>query len=363
MAIARLKDSGLAAHSVYALDATTLLSTDLVVTPVRTKENRLKLISWRYNNDGTLLRVADSGNTGAFVGSVACPPLCAPGRIFTALRQGEQLTLMEWKCDTATGTPSVITSGVSGSSVTGLGASLGPADSYISLVRNTEGRLQLASWKQGVLGKLGEAMAGPVSAVTRPVASGSMLTTAVILGCAERLRLIVWSLAASGEITRLGDSDNQAGTVSRISCAHIAGKWATAVRDGNGLLKVIFWDITAAGAPKRIGDSGPRGDEIIDVDIAGLDFNDVAFGGADIEWRVVTAVRTKNSKLRVLTWAWKQATEKVVVVDDSGEQPETISLLRLLNVTNSRFLTAVRDDATATTTQPGHLKLITWKIP
>jgi hypothetical protein len=362
MAIARLKDSGQSAHAVYGLDAATLLSTDLIVTPVRTKENRLKLITWRYDNDGHLSRLADSGNNGAFVSGLSCPPLCAPGRIFTTLRQGERLALMEWKCNTATGTPSVITSGVLGSSVTGLGASLGRADSYISLVRNTAGRMQLASWSQGALGKLGESAAGPVSAVYRPVAVGNVLTTAVILGCAERLRLIAWSLEPNGDIKRIGDSENQAGAVSRISCAHIAGKWATAVRDGNGRLKVIFWDI-AGGVLNRIGDSGTTGYEIIDVDIAGLDFNDVAFGGADIEWRVVTAARTKNWKLRLTTWAWKQATGKVVAVDDSGEQPETISLLRLLNITNSRFLTAVRDNATATEAQPGHLKLITWKIP
>jgi hypothetical protein len=228
-------------------------------------------------------------------------------------------------------------------------------------VRNTAGRLQLASWKQGVLGKLGEATAGPISAVSRPVAVGSWLTTPVILACDERLRLIVWSLSANGDITRLGDSDNQAGSVSRISCAHIGGKWATAVRDGNGRLKVIFWDIIG-GVPKRIGDSGSNGYEIIDVDIVGLDFNDVDFGGAEVEWRVVTAVRTKNWKLRLITWAWKQATGKVELVDDSREQPEMISLLRLLNVANSRFVTAVRDDVSATDTQPGHLKLITWKI-
>src|SRR5215475_511848 len=112
MAIARLKDSSQAAHAVYAVDATQLLSTDLLVTPVRTKEDRLKLITWRTDNDGRVSRLTDSGNSGGFVNSVACPSLCAPGRIFTALRQGDQLALMEWKCDTATGALSVMTSGV-----------------------------------------------------------------------------------------------------------------------------------------------------------------------------------------------------------------------------------------------------------
>jgi hypothetical protein len=147
--------------------------------------------------------------------------------------------------------------------------------------------------------------------------------------------------------------------VSRVSAAHIGGKWATAVRDGNGRLKVIFWQLEN-GAPKRIGDSGGNGPEIIDVECQGLSFDEIGFGGADAEWRVVTAVRAKGSKLRLLTWAWKPATGKVTLADDSGDQPEQISLLRLIPLGNTRYVTAVRDNATATDTQPGHLTLITW---
>src|SRR5262249_47153419 len=88
--------------------------------------------------------------------------------------------------------------------------------------------------------------------------------------------------------------------------------------------------------------------EIIDVDIQGLDFNETGGFGAEAEWRVVTAVRTKSSKLRLLTWSWKQASGKVVKVSDgdSGEQPEPISLLRLVDAGNGRFVTVVRDDST-----------------
>jgi hypothetical protein len=116
------------------------------------------------------------------------------------------------------------------------------------------------------------------------------------------------------------------------------------------------------GAPQRIGDSGANGIEIIDVDVQGLGFNDVSFGNAEAEWTAVTAARTKNSRLRLQTWSWKPTTGKVTLVSDSGEQPEMISLLRFLNLANTLFVTIVRDNATATDKQPGHLKLITWNI-
>jgi hypothetical protein len=360
MSITRLHDSDLLAHEVTALDATSILSSDLIVTPVRTKENRLKLITWRQHSDGTLSRLADSGSSGPFVSNVACPPISSADRIITALREGESLALMEWKCDSA-GALSVITSGVFDSTATAVGVSLGAGQTYITARRGPHGGLELVSWKEGGGGgKLGSAQAGGISTLGRPLLADTLITP-VVLACAERLRLIAWAAAANGGLTRTGDSGNQAGEVSRISCAHIGGKWATAVRDGNGRLKVIFWQMDA-GSPKRIGDSGPNGPEIIDVDIQGLDFNEIGFGQAEAEWRVVTAVRAKNSRLRLLTWSWKQASGNVVKINDSGDQPEPISLLRLLDLGNTRFVTVVRDDSTKTKDKPGHLKLITWNV-
>jgi hypothetical protein len=224
--------------------------------------------------------------------------------------------------------------------------------------RGPHGGLRLASWKKGGA-KLGVAKAGEIQTLGRPHLADTLMVP-VILACSERLRLIAWTEDSAGQFTRTGDSGNKVGAVSRVSCAHIGGKWATAVRDGSGRLKVIFWEMEQ-GAPKRLGDSGSNGPEIIDVDVAGLSFNDVDFGGVEPEWRVVTAVRTKASKLRLQTWAWKKATGQVTLVDDST-QKDQISLLRLLHLANDRFVTVVRDNATAKEGSPGHLKLITWSI-
>jgi hypothetical protein len=200
----------------------------------------------------------------------------------------------------------------------------------------------------------------------------------VITQCSEILKLIVWQVDQNGNIERVGDSGDQGGLATRVSCAHIGGKWATAVRYGHdvpaqkgplgplgrigfGQIKVTFWDQQGGGLTP-IGDSGITGINVIDVQVAGLDFNDVDFGGAEVKYRVFTAVRTSNQKLRVMIWSWKPSTGKVELISDSGEQPEPISLLRIMEVGNNLFITCVRDDSTRTDKRLGHLKLITWSI-
>jgi hypothetical protein len=139
MGIKRLKDSGQLAHAVKGLDATALLSTNRIVTPVRTKEDRLKLIAWSYANDGALTRLSDSGSFGPFISNVACPPVSNSGRIITALRQGGSLALMEWMCSGSAAALSVVTSGVVDSAATAVGASLGLGKTYVTAVRGTHG--------------------------------------------------------------------------------------------------------------------------------------------------------------------------------------------------------------------------------
>jgi hypothetical protein len=187
MPIKRLHDSGQLAHAVKRLDATSLVSTSRIVTPVRAKEDRLKLITWSYDGGGALSRLADSGAAGPVVSNVACPPSSSPARVITALRQGESLQLMEWKCDGSSGTPSVITSGVIDSTATSVGVSLGSGQTYVTARRGPHGGLALVSWKAGGGGgKLGSVKAGEIATLGRPTLADTLMTP-VILACSERL--------------------------------------------------------------------------------------------------------------------------------------------------------------------------------
>ena len=57
---------------------------------------------------------------------------------------------------------------------------------------------------------------------------------------AGKLKVINWALKPNGDFTRLGDSDGQAGTASRIGVEYYKGMVVTPVRaDGTGRLKLI----------------------------------------------------------------------------------------------------------------------------
>lgn len=357
MPISRLKDSGQLAGAVKALDATKITGQNLIVTPVRTNGDRLKLISWSYTNAGVISRLNDSGNTGPTISNVACPHT-TESRIITAIREGGDFALLEWTCDQA-GKLSLVTSGVSDSTATAVGAAGGAYQGqYTTAKRQPTGKLLVRCWKEGGA-PIGSGQAGEIVSLGRPVCVDATLMTPVVLACNEKLRLIAWSVAQNGTLTRTGHADT--GAASRVSLAHIGGKWATAVRTGSGRLELIFWEING-GVPKRIGDSGLSGIEIIDVDCQGVSYDDEPVLGGEAEWRVVTAARTKSYNLRLMTWSWKPSTGKVTLDDDSGDQPEQISLLRLTRLGGSQFITTIRDNATATDTLPGHLKLITWNV-
>src|SRR5690606_22944801 len=76
---------------------------------------------------------------------------------------------------------------------------------------------------------------------------------------AGTLKLIAWSVASDGGVTRTGDSGDQAGKASSIALARNANgeEWVTAVRTSAGDLKLLSWRVDAAGTSiQRAGDSG-----------------------------------------------------------------------------------------------------------
>jgi hypothetical protein len=356
MPITRLADSGTQAGAISAFDITTVPSTDRIVTAVRQPNNILKLISWEYDNDGTITRLGDSGDRGS-VTNVSMPRATALDEIYTACRQPDgSRNFARWKL-LSSGDFSAEISGHIGDKMTDV-ASTTVGQKIITVQRDMLGDFHLKSWNKS-LAPLGSANAKGVTTLGRPV-QGDVIVTPVTTACSELQKLIAWQLDQTGHISRLGDSGQSGGVATRIACAHIGGKWATAIRSGsdslhevvlplgggtNGELRVMFWT-WQDGAMKLLAEAADSGSNIADVDIAALDFNDISFGSAKEQYRVIVAVRTRTNSLRMTIWSYDPVTNKVTRVGNPVDGMESISRLRLLGVANDLFITAVRDDST-----------------
>jgi hypothetical protein len=151
-----------------------------------------------------------------------------------------------------------------------------------------------------------------------------------------------------GAVTRL-PRDGQAGAVSVISATFIGFTGtllATAVRDGDGNLRVIDCRVDADGNIAR----GKEGQ-------AGAATRISAFGL--ITPRIVTAVRDGAGNLKVISWGVAPTTNKVERLDD--ESAGAVSLISgslcgfdFAPPNVIPFQTSVRNGS-------GNLKIITWR--
>lgn len=236
----------------------------------------------------------------------------------------------------------------------------------------------------------GIAIASPRS----PSGIGRFVVTAVAIGSGN-LRLIGWKVSEKGgSITRICDSGDQAGSVSRLAMVATLPPElvVTAVRTEKGNLKVIAWRLdTANNKFARVSDTrdfgGPvslirmaRDGEHIIVGVSNAAGNLVLqnygiqnFGnllytmnaagtikgksaGAISQLALgpnFTAVRTADGNLKVIMWQ-AVAGGDFNRLGDSGQQGGPVSLVDAVSF-NDLIITAVRDSG-------GNLKLITWRI-
>lgn len=163
----------------------------------------------------------------------------------------------------------------------------------VTAVRDGGGNLKLISWTEaGVrLNGLG-ASAGAVSRISAVRVGGSSLMVTAVRDGNGNLKVIAWSVAFNGQITRLGSA--QAGAVSLISAVSIpsGNRIVTAVRDGSGNLKVIVWDVTTAGVITRLPGEGSAGQ------VSAISSAFIGIGPT----LLATAVRDGNGNLRIITW-------------------------------------------------------------
>jgi hypothetical protein len=222
----------------------------------------------------------------------------------------------------------------------------------VDVVRVSRNRLVTAAIKSGTLKvtawdvsedgetitRRGEGSAGPVSAAASCAIGLGMLATAVRDGNGN-LKVILWQVTPNGSVVR--KSSAAGGAVSQIAACRLGNEFiATAVRDGNGDLKVIVWQVTAGGGVERRGSASAGAvDQISVASIGSLS--------------VATAVRDGAGNLKVIVWQASGNGNTVERKDSESAGP--VLALEGTNLEIDVLTTAVR-------TQSGNLKVISWHI-
>lgn len=163
---------------------------------------------------------------------------------------------------------------------------------------------------------------------------------------AGKLKLIAWQVNANGSITRTGDSSDQAGAATSVSIARqpTDSTFVTAVRTSGGDLKLISWAVNAGGSMiTRRGDSGNQAGRASMINVVAL--TNTSF---------VTAVRTSGGDLKLILWRLNP-NGSLTRLSDSGNAAGGVGDISMVALANDRVVTPVR-------TASGDLKLINWRV-
>jgi hypothetical protein len=240
------------------------------------------------------------------------------------------------------------------SEIATIGRQVFPNQQVVTAVRTAADTLKLISWQvndDGSISRLGDSgdQAGSASDIDITSDPFQVNRNRYVTACrtsAGNLKLISWNISDTGEITRTGDSGDQAGEASLISVAgHAVGTptamYTTAVRAGNGDLKLISWRLNDDGSLSRLADSGSKAGEVSEISIV-----------ANVQ-RLVTSVRTGDGNLKLIVWN-VSAEGNFERLGDSGDQAGEATMIRSVGA-KGYIITAVRAGN-------GNLKLISWGI-
>lgn len=357
--LARLSDSGNQAGRASHIQLTTLHYSDpdfpfgddpfgLMATTVRTERGRLKIIAWRLSEDGTsLVRTGDSGNDGPEVNGIAAGRLTLQ-RLVVATRTNQgRLQIFVWRVHNNGQTVELLGQSEAGPDAAipdgELSLEVMNAGQVIIASRNSDGRLVLTNWSiflddSSVTRIADSGSAGPVVtefATTSPFIG--RVVSAVRTG-QGRLRLQSWATPSNDAPTLL-DQSNPAGDGRMIS-ATFGGDAITAVRTLQGELKLIRWN----GALQRRGDSGNQGGPASRTAVCALSGD-----------RYVTAARGDGGALAMDMWEVLPTENRInrVGAAETGDLEETGEVV-LERIFGPNVVTAIQDAA-------GRLKLIAWQ--
>ena len=281
---------GAGAISQVAISA---LGSTRVVTAVRDAESRLRLIAWDVGQDGHINRPVPPEETGEDAGKVSQIGITSVGnsRVLTAVRDEDgNLRLIVWNV----------------------------AD---------DGRIRRIG---GPTPGFGTATAGSISRVAVTAVEPARVVTAVRDGD-RNLRLIVWGLSEEGFLTRLGTGT--AGVIDHVAIVTVRGdRVVTAMRNGEGDLQVIAWDISPIGdvTPGPSATAGPVGELAATALPASLSEPQT----------VVTAMRDGDGNLRLISWRIHNSGDiEKLLVGLAGE----ISQVAVYSLTRDTVVVGMRD--------------------
>jgi len=298
--IRRTGDSGNQAGKVGEI---ALVRLGRLVTAVRTAEGDLKLISWRHTSGptaATFERLGDSGDQAGRASQIAIalvPDPAAGSRLVTAVRTREgRLRLISWDLG---GDGSFLRRGDSGD-LAGEASRIALAaigrDLLLTAVRTAEGELELIAWRISADGRSFTRLAdsGSQAGKVSEIAMTSDGRVTAVRTAERRLKLIRWEIASDGSrIRRIGDSGNQAGRASLIALSSVGGDaYVTAVRTAEGILRLISWRAEDGGGIARTGDSGNQAGKV----------SAIAMTRPPVSNRFVTAVRDRAGRLKLIQW-------------------------------------------------------------
>jgi hypothetical protein len=322
-----------------------------IITAVRTQSGTLRLISWRVNANGSVIRLGDSGNQAGAASSIS---IARGSRIVVACRTSSgNLRLISWNVTSAGAVSRGGDSGNQAGNASLIRLAAVTDALFLTALRAGNGRLMLISWRlnsNGSLTRLADSgsaagSVGEVSLIRLSPAGGTNRVLTSVRTSDGNLKLIAWRISSSGSITRAGDSGNAAGRASMICATTVStSRVVTSVRTGGGDLKLISWGISSNGGTiQRLGDSGSAAGAIGSNSLAKTSNG------------VVSAVRTSSGALKLISWS-VNANGSITRRSDSGSQAGTASLVNISTVqgvNNISFVTPVR-------TAGDNLKLISW---
>lgn len=230
------------------------------------------------------------------------------------------------------------------------------ANKAYTALRDSDGNLRLRHW--GVtdqsLTPLAETGNDFVAGSARDIAianlNGCNFAVTALKTADNNLKLVSWFSSPDG-MERNGSAE--AGEVSEIAITRVKhptspspsqGRVVTAVRTSSGNLKLVVWDVASNGSIQRRGEISAG--SASDINIVSLP----AAAPSSDDSRVLTAVRTADGNLKLITWGIAANGDiRRIASADAG----AVTQIALTKITATRVVTAVR-------TEEGTLKLISW---
>lgn len=356
------------AGSIYSGMATATVNQGLMVTAVRLDTTgNLKLIAWEVSGNG--LGTTSGGEEIVRKGSVELPGFVTSvavvnmgnHRVVTAVRNDDgNLHLILWQLSQDGLQIEKLDEHVAGG-VTEISLAFLTTSQFVTAVRLTNNKLKLIVWKildGHLIDRRGEYTAGAITKVsaisTGALGNGSGLVTAVRLKSGGFLKLIAWWISNDGlTVERRGSAVGEAiiqvaivhsGQYAEVGFTNVQDVVVTAVRDGDGNLKLISWWVS-----KDTQQDITRKDDAIAEAISKVAITRVSTPFHSD--RLITSARLSDDTLKLTAW---DVLSNGQITRQQDAFAGAITDLAANRVWSNYLVTAVR-------TVSGNLKLIAWK--